>query len=203
MDMLTVKRLTAQRAMWKRRAQLMYRVSCGLLLAIATLTVALITQSCSHEPKGIEPVVETAVETTEVAAVTEEVVVRVETVDPVVSSEYIGDFLITYYCSCEKCCGSYGANRPVINNKKVVFTASGSYAEEGITVAVDPNKIPYGTLLYIDGVGYRIAQDCGGAIKGNRIDVYMDTHDEANLQGKHESKVYAITGGNENEPNQE
>lgn len=82
--------------------------------------------------------------------------------------KYLGEFIITYYCSCSKCCG-----------KADGITASGAKVREGVTVAVDPMVIPLGTYLYIEGIGYRVAQDTGASIKGNRIDVYMNSHDAA------------------------
>lgn len=107
--------------------------------------------------------------------------------------ELLGEFTITYYCSCEKCCGSWANNRPVVDGQEVVYTSSGAVAEAGITIAVDTSKIPFGTKLYIEGVGYRVAQDRGGAINGNRIDVYMDSHEEALEAGRHSAEVYIVT----------
>ena len=92
----------------------------------------------------------------------------------------------TAYCSCEKCCGEWAKNRPTDEHgTEVVFTATGTIAIQGRTVAVDPKYIPYGTKLLIEGAkgidnGIYIAEDCGGAIKGaNRIDVFFRSHEDA------------------------
>lgn len=52
------------------------------------------------------------------------------------------------------------------------YTASGTYVCPG-TVAVDPRVIPLGTRLYVSGYGYAVARDTGGAIVGNKIDVWF------------------------------
>lgn len=57
-------------------------------------------------------------------------------------------------------------------------TATGVEVREGI-IAVDPSIIPYGTVVEIKDIGYFIAQDCGGKIKGNRIDIYFESKKEA------------------------
>lgn len=88
--------------------------------------------------------------------------------------ESLGEFKLTAYCSCEKCCGIWAYNRP----NGIVYGAIGEELKEGYSIAVDPNVISYGTEVVIDGKTYK-AQDCGGAIKGNRIDVYFNNHDDA------------------------
>ncbi len=87
----------------------------------------------------------------------------------------------TAYCPCTKCCGP---------NAKGV-TALGMQAKQGV-IAVDPRIIPLGTRVYVDGYGYALAADTGGAIKGNKIDVCFETHDEALRWGMRNTKVYVL-----------
>lgn len=87
---------------------------------------------------------------------------------------------ITAYCPCVKCCG-----------KSDGITATGTKAMQGRTIAVDPRYIPYGTEIVIDGQTY-IAEDCGGAIKGNnRIDLFFDSHSEALSFGR-QTKIVRV-----------
>lgn len=60
------------------------------------------------------------------------------------------------------------------------------------TVAVDPNVIPIGSALYIDGYGYAIAADTGSAIKGNVVDVFFDNSSDCYDWGKQTVKVIVI-----------
>lgn len=101
------------------------------------------------------------------------------------------EMIITAYCPCEKCCGVYATNRHKDKDgNDIVLTASGKEAKAGRTVAVDPRYIPYGTEIIIDGQTY-IAEDCGGAIKGDRIDIYFDSHSEAVSFGK-QTKIVRV-----------
>lgn len=95
--------------------------------------------------------------------------------------KYVGNFKITYYCACEKCCG-----------KSNGITASGARAEEGVTVSADTSKLPFGTKIYIKGIGMRTVQDRGGAIKGNRIDVYVSSHDKIPSIGTYNTDVWMV-----------
>lgn len=70
-------------------------------------------------------------------------------------------------------------------------TAIGLQAGYGV-VAVDPDVIELGTRLYIEGYGYAVAGDTGGAIKGNTIDVCFMTLDECYKWGRREVKVYVL-----------
>ena len=106
----------------------------------------------------------------------------------------LGEFKLTAYCSCEKCCGSYAKNRPVDKNgNKIVYGSSGEVLKEGISVAVDTKVIPFGTKVIINDKEY-IAQDTGGAIKGNKIDVYFEDHQRASDFGVKYEEVFLFSG---------
>lgn len=70
-------------------------------------------------------------------------------------------------------------------------TATGIKPSRGV-IAVDPQVIPLGTKLYVEGYGYGSAQDTGGQIKGNKIDVFFDTKKEALNWGRQKVKVYIL-----------
>ncbi|MGF7185227.1 3D (Asp-Asp-Asp) domain-containing protein [Desulfitispora alkaliphila] len=70
-------------------------------------------------------------------------------------------------------------------------TATGIYPYVGV-VAVDPNVIPLGSKLYIEGYGFGLAADTGGAIKGDIVDVFMDTREEALQWGRRNVNVYLM-----------
>lgn len=113
--------------------------------------------------------------------------------EPQVTWLSLGTYELTAYCPCQKCCGQWAVNRPVDKNgNTIVYTASGAVAKAGTTIAVDPSIIPYGSEIQINGHTY-IAQDCGGAIKGNRIDVYFNTHQEALEFGRQRAEVFIKT----------
>lgn len=95
---------------------------------------------------------------------------------------YMGRFKLTAYCACYDCC-----------EKSDGITASGTKAKQGRTIAVDPKQIPYGTKVVINGHTY-VAEDCGGSIKNNRIDIYMSSHKEALQFGVQYADVYIVKG---------
>ena len=82
------------------------------------------------------------------------------------TNDYVA-YVATGYCPCAKCCG-----------KNTGITASGAKAQAGVTVAM-PSRFKFGTKIEIKGMGKYIVQDRGGAIKGNKIDIYFNTHQEA------------------------
>lgn len=79
---------------------------------------------------------------------------------------------VTAYCACMECCGKTNG-----------ITASGTQATAGRTIAMSKNY-KFGTKIEIEGYGTFVVEDRGGAIQGNRIDMFFNTHAEALKFGK-------------------
>lgn len=84
-----------------------------------------------------------------------------------------------------------------ITAKVTAYSATGRRTATGTnpgvgTIAVDPRVIPLGTRLYVDGYGYGVAQDTGGSIVGNKIDVFMESKAAARSWGVRTKQVFII-----------
>ena len=93
----------------------------------------------------------------------------------------LGNYKLTFYCPCADCNGVAGAK-----------TASGTTPTEGRTIAVDSSVIPLGSRVYIEGYGVFIAEDTGGAIKNNKIDILVSSHSRAYDLGVQYANVYLL-----------
>ncbi|WP_242965896.1 3D domain-containing protein [Pygmaiobacter massiliensis] len=101
--------------------------------------------------------------------------------------EYLGEFDCTAYC-----CEAY----PHICGTGTGITASGAPVAAGASVSADPEVIPLGSWIYIEGVGIRQAQDIGSKVKQNKLDVAVDTHENAlHWSGYGSHKVYLLSEG--------
>lgn len=93
---------------------------------------------------------------------------------------YLGQFTATAYCPCEICCGVYSSG----------YTASGTYATEGRTIAC--NSLPFGTQVMIDGNIYTV-EDTGWSPYGeNWIDIFFYDHNSALAYGMRTVDVYLV-----------
>lgn len=163
----------------ERKLKRARRARLFAIAAAAVVMAALLTQNArSDVRKGKDTTGGLLATQTQETAFTEP-----EIIEPQLVS--LGQFRITHYCACEKCCG-----------KTDGITATGTTATAGRTIAVDPDVIPYGSevaLFYDDGrICYYVAEDCGGAIKGNDIDVFVDSHEEALELGVTGASVYLV-----------
>lgn len=95
---------------------------------------------------------------------------------------YIGECIITAYCPCAECCGKWADG----------MTATGIPAGPGI-VAVDPDVIPLGSTVVIDGQEY-LAADTGSGVEGNHIDVCFASHGETVEHGVRAADVWVVGG---------
>ena len=151
----------------------MYKIKKSriIVLSLLILLIAICGYACGFSAGQAAQAVEVEVEP-------EEAIVELSSDYVYTDYKSLGEFVITYYCDCEKC---------TIDGDGI--TATGTVATEGRTVAVDPSVIPYGTTVIIDGHCYT-AEDCGGAINGKRIDIYMNSHQEALKAGVRTVEVF-------------
>lgn len=95
---------------------------------------------------------------------------------------HLGEFKITFYSNDEHS-----------QEQWVGYTATGNDPIAWYTIAVDPKVIPLGSTVYIDGFGTFKADDTGGAIKGKKIDLLVESYDKAIELGVKRRNVYVIS----------
>ncbi len=156
---------------------------------VAILLTILITKAITYEDKAdaIEPEVITK-QTVKFIEIPRPIYVQ-QQAQSIVNATDLGNFEITYYTAGPE---STGKNP---GDQGYGETYSGAIVTKGVTVAVDPKVIPLGSYIYIEGIGFRVAQDVGSAIKGKDIDVYVPGLKEALRGGRHKARVYLIKGG--------
>lgn len=158
------------------------------------------TNACQHKVVKVEPeqeieetkekiIVETTPQKAPTTTVKEHVKVEQPRQETTTSSNIIekdgyklqslGVYKLTAYCSCAKCCG-----------KTDGITASGTHVTAGRTIAA-PKTFAFGTKIMINGHVYTV-EDRGGAIQGNRIDIYFDTHEEALKFGVKNMEIFKV-----------
>ena len=97
----------------------------------------------------------------------------------------LGEFMLTAYCPCRECSDEYGD-----------MTATGVRAKAEHTIAVDTDVIPYGCEVIIGDKVYW-AEDCGAKVNGKHIDIYFESHKEAENFGVQYADVLLKVGKGE------
>lgn len=92
----------------------------------------------------------------------------------------LGMFRTTGYCPCYQCSEGWGRR-----------TSTGATARSGHTIAVDPRVIPYGSRVMIGGVIYT-AEDRGGGVRGNHVDIFFDSHSQTRQHGSRSQEVFLL-----------
>lgn len=173
-----------------------------VIVSVIATMVALLAGKSPSEPMETETTTEIVSETeteTEIVEVSTqkevEIEIQTEVVEPTSGTELVsmGTFTITAYCSCEICCSSeWVNNRPLDEyGNPIVYGASGEVLVPDYSIATDVGLIPYGETILINDQEY-VAHDCGGAIKGNRIDIYMSCHEKALEWGVQNIEIFKV-----------
>lgn len=156
-----------------------------------------------NEEKDVEIAKAQETESVETSKVEEKEVVKVasrgsyirDTSTPPIEYKSVMQVKATAYCLCKKCCGKSP------DNPRYGYTASGLRIVPGTgmkVIAVDTSVVPLGTNVYVEGLygagnyGYAVAADTGSAIKNMKIDLYMDTHEQALSWGVKTVNLYIL-----------
>ena len=94
----------------------------------------------------------------------------------------MGEFKLTFFCPCEICSEGFGHE-----------TSSGKTARSEHTIAVDPGVIDIGSKVLINGIVYT-AEDTGGGVKGDHIDIFVESHEETLKRGVQYTNVWVVRG---------
>ena len=184
---MTISRIMQAKAYTREERKLRRTRSLILLagLCTAAVVVAAWLDNSGDDPTRVLPL--------QKPAQVEELAPQIIEHDPVSNGvEVLGEFALTAYCSCEVCCGEWALNRPKDENgEEIVYTARGARAAVGVTVAVDPDVIPLGSDVYIEGLGWYVAQDTGN-FSENVIDIYFDNHVDALEFGRQDAMVSVV-----------
>lgn len=149
----------------------------GLMLIVCLLGINTYFKHFTPEKEEPEQIVEQQPQEPPVQEEVQEEPEPIVEPEPAIVS--LGTYKITAYCGCAKCCG-----------KTDGITASGTHVTAGRTIAAPP-EIPFGTKLMINGHIYTV-EDRGGAIKGKRIDIYFESHEEAERFGVQYIEVFKV-----------
>jgi len=104
----------------------------------------------------------------------------------------LGGWRITAYCPGACCCGKWADPSTVLRAGGRVFADGTPVEGQALKAVAAPEEIPLGTILYLEGVGPVTVRDRGGAITGQRIDLFHATHDDALRWGVQERRVWIL-----------
>ena len=184
------KRAERTADMWRRTAY------AALVVAIIVLVIAVMAVNAVgvETDSGIISSTATEVPAVQTIAAIHEVMEQEEPENELIEeallarAHVIENCLVTHYDVCVECCG-----------KDDGITASGVQAAPGVTVAVDPAVIQLGADVLVDygdgEIHYYRADDVGGTVRGNHIDLCVESHEEAVQLGRRTATVYWCAAG--------
>ena len=166
------------------------RLRTGVLALLAAICMVSVLVASFLDNSGDDPTRVLPLQKPEQA---EELPIQILDPAPVLTGvDVLGEFAVVAYCSCFECCGPWALDRPLDENgEEIVYTASGARAEAGVTVAVDPDIIPLGSKVYIEELGWYVAQDTG-SFSGKVVDVYFEDHAAACEFGRRDAMVSVV-----------